>query len=83
MLISHLGRPNGEPNPNYSLKPCQTSLANILGKPVTFLDNCIGSKIIKKCANLRESEIILLENLRFHPEETLTGNKKKDKLFQN
>lgn len=61
VLMSHLGRPDGKPNPKYSLKPCADYLQQRLGKPVTLAPDCIGVSI--------EDDITLLENLRFHKEE--------------
>lgn len=53
-----------------------------MGKKVTFMNDCVGNKVQKKCSDPREGEIILLENLRFHAEETISGDKQKDKAFQ-
>ena len=68
ILASHLGRPKGKPKPEFSLKPVAEHLSTLLGRPVAFAPDCIGSAaadVIK--ANPRG--VILLENLRFHPEE--------------
>jgi phosphoglycerate kinase len=51
VLMSHLGRPDGQPNPKYSLKPVAAELEKLLGKPVTFLDNCVGADVEAACAN--------------------------------
>ena len=67
--MSHLGRPDGKVVPKYSLKPVATELSRLLGKPVTFLDDCVGPDVEAKCAGAKDGEIILLENLRFHIEE--------------
>ncbi len=69
VLMSHLGRPNGERNPRYSLAPVADRLSELLGKPVKFLDDCVGPQVEKACAALRPGEVALLENLRFHVEE--------------
>ncbi|HEY5021683.1 MAG TPA: phosphoglycerate kinase, partial [Gemmatimonadaceae bacterium] len=64
VLASHLGRPKGKVNPEMSLKPVADRLAALLGKPVTFATDCIG-----EAATGAKGDIVLLENLRFHPEE--------------
>jgi phosphoglycerate kinase len=68
ILASHLGRPKGQPKPEFSLKPVATHLASLLGQPVAFATDCVGpaaSSVIE--AN--RGGVVLLENLRFHPEE--------------
>ncbi len=69
ILASHLGRPKGKVNPKYSLKPAATRLAQILGKPVPFVADCIGPEAEAAAHALKDGEVLLLENLRFHPEE--------------
>lgn len=71
VLASHLGRPKGKPNPDYSLKPIAARLIDLLGRPVTFLDDCIGPAVVDAVAKAHQSGpgVVLLENLRFHPEE--------------
>jgi len=69
ILASHLGRPKGKPNPQYSLKPVSIRLSQLLGKAVPLASDCIGPETERAVANLKPGEIILLENLRFHPEE--------------
>lgn len=69
VLMSHLGRPNGSPNPKYSLQPVVPELEKLLGKSVTFAPDCVGSEvegIVNKAGN---GDVVLLENLRFHIEE--------------
>ena len=68
ILISHLGRPDGKPNPKYSLKPVAARLKELLNQDVKMLDDCVGPWIQKEIIASKEV-IILLENLRFHPEE--------------
>ncbi len=68
VLMSHLGRPEGKVVEKYSLKPVAVRLQELLGEPVRFLDDCVGEKI-KKEIELAKERVILLENLRFHPEE--------------
>ncbi len=69
ILASHLGRPKGQRNPKYSLKPVAEHLAKVIGQPVAFANDCIGEEAAKVVNALKEGEIALLENLRFHPEE--------------
>ena len=76
VLMSHLGRPDGQKLPKYSLKPVAAKLAELLGQPVKFLDDCVGPEVEKACAALKPGEVALLENLRFHIEEE--GKVKKE-----
>ncbi|MFZ6020855.1 MAG: phosphoglycerate kinase [Chloroflexota bacterium] len=69
ILASHLGRPKGGPDPKYSLKPVADYLANLLGKPVVFAEDCIGPVAEAAAAALKPGEVLVLENTRFHPEE--------------
>lgn len=69
ILASHLGRPKGERVEKYSLKPVAEHLATLLGKPVTFADDCVGDEAKEKVKALTDGEVLLLENLRFHKEE--------------
>jgi phosphoglycerate kinase len=69
ILISHLGRPKGQINPKYSLKPVAKTLSDLLKNPVQFADDCIGPKAYEAVAKLHPGDVLLLENLRFHPEE--------------
>jgi phosphoglycerate kinase len=69
ILASHLGRPKGKPNPKMSLKPAATRLSQLLGKPVAFAADCVGPEVEKQALALKDGEVLLLENLRFHPEE--------------
>jgi phosphoglycerate kinase len=69
ILASHLGRPKGKPNPKMSLRPAATRLSQFLGKPVIFATDCVGPEVEQQAAALRDGEVLLLENLRFHPEE--------------
>ncbi|TVR41794.1 MAG: phosphoglycerate kinase [Planctomycetota bacterium] len=69
VLMSHLGRPNGQPVAKYSLAPVAAKLQELLGRPVTFLDSCVGPAVESACANLAAGSVVLLENLRFHIEE--------------
>ncbi|ODV98119.1 hypothetical protein PACTADRAFT_53312 [Pachysolen tannophilus NRRL Y-2460] len=76
VLASHLGRPNGEVNAKFSLKPVADELVKLLGQPVTFLNDCVGPEVEAAVAKGNNGQIFLLENLRFHIEEE--GSQKKD-----
>src|SRR6266851_3718528 len=70
ILMSHLGRPDGKPNPKYSLKPVSHELCRLLdNKPVIFLTDCVGPNVEKAVLSAGKGSVILLENLRFHIEE--------------
>ena len=69
VLMSHLGRPDGQKIAKFSLKPVAAELEKILGKPVKFLDDCVGAEVEAACAKVAPGEVVLLENLRFHIEE--------------
>ena len=70
ILASHLGRPKGEFKPEYSLKPVAKELSKLLNKEVIMANDVIGEDAMKKASELKEGEILLLENVRFHREET-------------
>jgi len=69
ILASHLGRPKGAPNPDYSLEPVAARLAEILKKDVVLTDDCVSDGARKLVSDLRPGHILMLENLRFHKEE--------------
>ena len=69
ILASHLGRPKGKPESKYSLRPVAIRLSEILGVPVEFASDCVGPEVEKMVSNLQNGRALLLENLRFHPEE--------------
>lgn len=69
VLMSHLGRPDGQRIAKFSLKPVAAELEKLLGRPVKFLDDCVGPAVEAACAKLAPGEVVLLENLRFHIEE--------------
>jgi 3-phosphoglycerate kinase len=69
VLMSHLGRPKGGPEAKFSLKPAADRLGELLGKPVVFASDCIGPDVEKSVAALKDGDVLLLENLRFHKEE--------------
>jgi len=73
VLMSHLGRPDGRAQPSMTLKPVADKLAELMGKPVTFLPNCVGAEVEAACADPAEGSIIVLENLRWHVEEEGKG----------
>uniref|UniRef100_A0A1B0AUU1 Phosphoglycerate kinase n=1 Tax=Glossina palpalis gambiensis TaxID=67801 RepID=A0A1B0AUU1_9MUSC len=73
VLMSHLGRPDGNKNPKYTLAPVAEELKTLLGKEVVFLNDCVGSEVEEKCKDPVEGSVILLENLRFHVEEEGKG----------
>ena len=70
ILASHLGRPKGEFKPEFSLKPVAKELSKLLNKEVIMANDVIGEDAMKKASELKEGEILLLENVRFHREET-------------
>jgi phosphoglycerate kinase len=69
VLASHLGRPDGQVVPSMSLAPVATRLAELLGRPVRFADNCIGASATAAVAALQPGDVVLLENVRFHAGE--------------
>ncbi|CAG8559726.1 19656_t:CDS:2, partial [Racocetra fulgida] len=69
ILMSHLNRPNGKPNPKHSLKPVADEVGKLLGREVLFLNDCVGPEVTKTCLKASNGQVILLENLRFHIEE--------------
>ena len=70
ILCSHLGRPGGERNPDFSLKIVATRLGQLIGKNVSFVEDCVGEKVNEVIEDLSEGEVLLLENVRFYKEET-------------
>ena len=69
VLASHLGRPKGKVNPKYSLMPAAGRLSELLGKPAGFAPDCVGQEVERLAGALKDGDVLLLENLRFHPEE--------------
>ena len=69
ILASHLGRPKGKPSPEFSLRPVASKLAELLGRPVQFAEDCIGEPVQQAIAQAGKGGIVLLENLRFHSQE--------------
>ena len=72
ILVSHCGRPRGDRfEPDLSLRPCAERLGRMLGQPVGFIGDCLGLEVWHRIEQLRDGEVLLLENLRFHKEEVL------------
>jgi phosphoglycerate kinase len=76
IVCSHLGRPNGEPRPDLSLRPVAARLAELLGVPVAFAPDCVGPAAKDAAYALGDGDVLLLENLRFHP-----GEEQNDSIF--
>jgi phosphoglycerate kinase len=76
ICASHLGKPKGRPNPKDSLAPVAIAFAELLGHSVRFVEDCVGSEAEKAAASLVDGEVLLLENLRFHP-----GEESNDPVF--
>ena len=76
ILCSHLGRPKGTFDPKYSLAPVAKRLGRLLGKDVVFAPDCIGPAVEKLVAKMKDGDVLLLENLRFH-----AGEEKNDDAF--
>ena len=69
ILMSHLGRPKGGPEPEFSLKAASEALAVLLGKPVQMAPDCIGPEVEKMAKALKPGDVLMLENTRFHKGE--------------
>src|SRR5260370_27212348 len=69
ILASHLGRPKGTRAEKYSLRPVAEHLSQLLGRPVSFADDCVAEAAKAKVEAMKDGDVLLLENLRFHPEE--------------
>ncbi|MCX8026783.1 MAG: phosphoglycerate kinase [Thermodesulfovibrionales bacterium] len=76
ILASHLGRPKGKVDPKYSLAPVAKRLQRLLNKEVIFVEDCVGPMVQNTVAKMKEGDVLLLENLRFHP-----GEEKNDEEF--
>jgi len=66
VLMSHLGRPDGVPIEEFSMKPLVPAIEDLMKRKVTFMSNCVGPEVEKECREAKDGRIILLENLRFH-----------------
>jgi len=69
LLASHLGRPKGKSNAQMSLKPVAAALSGLLGKKVQMASDCVGTEVLSQSRSLKDGDVLLLENLRFHAEE--------------
>ena len=69
VIASHLGRPKGQRNEKFSLKPVRTRLAELIGSDVQWANDCVGADVEQKATQLKSGQLLLLENLRFHGEE--------------
>jgi len=76
ILASHLGRPKGGPSPEFSLAPAAKRLSELLGKPVTMASDCIGPEVEKLVSGMKNGDVLMLENVRFHK-----GEEKNDPEF--
>ena len=76
IVVSHLGRPKGEPDPQYSLRPVRRVLQRLLGRNVAFVDDCVGPEVHEAVERMVDGEILMLENVRFH-----VGEKSNDVAF--
>lgn len=83
VLASHLGRPKGKPKPEFSLAPIAVRLSALLGKPVAFVGDCIGPEVAKAVTDAKPGDVILLENLRFYPDEEANNPEFAAKLAAN
>ena len=69
ILCSHLGRPKGKPNPEFTLRPVAARVSQLIGRPVVFAEDCVGEQAKAAVEQAGDGGVVLLENLRFHPEE--------------
>src|SRR5438445_3185467 len=80
ILAAHLGRPKGQREPTMSLRPVAMRLAELLGRPVAFLDDCIGEKVEKTVGVMQSGDVLLLENVRYYKEEEANEEVFSEKL---
>ncbi len=80
VLTAHLGRPKGRREPTMSLQPVAVKLSELLGKPVAFVDDCIGGKVEKAVAAMKDGDVLLLENVRYYNEEEANDPAFSEKL---
>ena len=83
ILMSHMGRPKGNRNTQYSLKPLVPVVEDLLQRKVTWVPDCVGSEAEKACASSKDGEVLLLENLRFHTAEEGKGVVNGEKVKAN
>lgn len=82
ILASHLGRPKGKRTPSMSLQPVAVKLQEMLGRPVVFVDDCVGPKVEQAAAALKDGDVLLLENVRFYAEEEANDPAFAERLAQ-
>ena len=82
ILCSHLGRPGGEKNAEFTLAPVATRLGELLGKEVNFANDCIGGEVVDAADALADGDVLLLENVRFYKEETANDSDFAEKLAE-
>src|SRR5437762_3286774 len=82
ILAAHLGRPKGKREPSMSLRPVAAKLADLLGCPVAFVDDCLGEKVEKTISVMKPGDVLLLENTRFYSEEEKNDPAFAEKLAQ-
>ncbi len=80
ILAAHLGRPKGKREPSMSLRPVAEKLADMIGRPVAFVDDCIGEKVENTAGALKDGDILLLENVRYYNEEEANDAAFSEKL---
>ncbi len=80
ILAAHLGRPKGKREPSMSLRPVAQKLSDLLGRPVAFIDDCIGEKVEKTAGALQPGDVLLLENVRYYPDEEANDPAFSEKL---
>jgi phosphoglycerate kinase len=80
LLCAHLGRPKGKRDPKQSLEPVVKPLSDLIGVPVKFVDDCVGEKAEQAAAELKDGEVVLLENLRYYHEEEANDDAFSQKL---
>lgn len=83
LLTSHLGRPKGGPEDKYRLTPIKARLEELLGKPIFKTDDCIGKEVEDTVAKMKDGDLVLLENVRFYPEEEKNNADFAKKLAAN
>src|SRR5512142_1380878 len=80
ILTAHLGRPKGKKEPSMSLRPVAVKLSEMIGRNVAFVDDCIGPKVESTVGLLQPGDVLLLENVRFYPEEEANNPEFAEKL---
>ena len=83
VLLSHLGRPDGEKKVEFSMRPVAVRLEQLLGKKVIFVDDCIGEAVVKQANALKPGEVMLCENTRFYKQEDMKAKTDEDKKLQD